>query len=191
MRMDSKSFPTKVERNIMEGFGRLPLPISYACTIYVCVCVREIIVLWMVIVLTWQGWLSELKIEKEMRMDSKSFPTKVERNFIEGFGRLPLPISYACTIYMCVCVCEREIIVLWMVIVLTWQGRLSELKIEKEMRMDSKSFPTKVGRNLMEGFRRFPFPISYACIMCVCVCVWDYCFMNGRCPHLTGMAFRA
>ena len=150
-------------------------------------CEREIIILWMVIVFTQKGWLLDLKIEKEMRMDSKSFPTKVWCNIMEGFGRFPFLISYACTIYICVC----EIIVLWMVIVLTWQGWLSELKIEKEMRMDSKSFPTKVGCNIMEGFGRFPFPISYACIMCVCVCVWDYCFMNGRCPHLTGMAFRA
>ena len=46
-------------------------------------------------------------------MDSKSFPTKVGRNIMEGFGRLPLPISYTCTIYMCVCVCERLLFYEW------------------------------------------------------------------------------
>ena len=69
--------------------------------------------------------------------------------------------------------------------------------------MDSKSFPTKVGHNIMEGFGRLPFPISYACTIYTCVCVCerkrererererDYCFMNDYSPHLTGMVFRA
>ena len=102
-------FPLKCGAILWRGLGdSLSSFLTHA--LYICVC--EIIVLWMVIVLTWQGRLSELKIEKEMRMDSKSFPTKVGRNNMEGFGRFPFPISYACTIYVCVCVCvcvrERE-----------------------------------------------------------------------------------
>ena len=159
--------------------------------IYVCVCEREIIVLWMVIVLTWQGWLSELKIEKEMRMDSKSFPTKVGRNIMEGFGRFPFLISYTCTIYVCVCVRERLLFYERSLSSLDRNG-FQSLKSKKRWGWILSHFPLKwsaiLWRGLGDSFSPF---LTHALYMCVCVRERDYCFMNGHCPHLTGMAFRA
>ena len=139
--------------------------------IYVCVCEREIIVLWMIIVLTWQEWLLELKIEKEMRMDSKSFPTKVERNIMEGLGRLPLPISYACTIYMCVCVWERLLFYEWPLSSLDKDG-FQSLKSKKRWGWILNHFPLKWGAILWRGLGdSLSSYLTHTLYIYVCVCV--------------------
>ena len=156
-------------------------------------CVREIIILWMVIVFTQKGWLSDLKIEKEMRMDSKSFPTKVWCNTMEGFGRFPFLISYACTIYMCVCVRERLLFYEWSLSSLDRDG-FQSLKLKKRRGWILSHFPLKWSAILWRGLGDSLSPfLTHALYiyMCVFVCERDYCFMNGHCPHLTGMAFRA
>ena len=160
-------------------------------------CEREIIILWMVIVFTQKGWLSDLKIDKEMRTDSKSFPTKVWCNIMEGFGRFPFLISYACTIYICVCVCVcacacvRLLFYEWSLSSLDRNG-FQSLKSKRRWGWILSHFPLKWGAILWRGLGDSLSPfLTHALYICVCVWERDYCFMNGHCPHLIGMAFRA